>query len=102
MSIRIEGDVVFLDGNCGVEDAEALASALEGGGDVRVDLTPCRHMHSAVVQALLSFGPALEGAPDNDFLTRFVLPALAGPDAPDSEPPSSHVTKDGTPKSMTE
>jgi hypothetical protein len=30
-----------------------------------------------VVQALLRFQPRLDGAPEDGFLTRFVLPALA-------------------------
>lgn len=81
MSIRIDGDTVYLEGDCGVEDAEALASALENGSARRVDLSPCRHLHSAVVQALLAFRPTLEGGSKDDFLTRLVLPALAEADA---------------------
>ncbi len=83
MSIRREGDILWLEGDCGVEDAEGLASALEGEV-LRVNLSKCRQIHSAVVQALLSFRPVLEGTPDNDFLTRFVLPSLLGPDAPEA------------------
>jgi hypothetical protein len=77
MSVRIERDVIYLEGDCGVEDAEPLASALDGGIDRRVNVLLCRHLHSAVVQALLAFRCSLEGEPPEGFLTRFVLPALA-------------------------
>ena len=77
MSVRIEGDVIFLEGECGVEDAEPLVRALEGGGGLRVDVSHGRQLHSAVVQALLRFQPRLDGAPEDGFLIRFVLSALA-------------------------
>jgi hypothetical protein len=77
MSVRVEGDVIHLEGDCGVEDAEPLASALEAGTFSRVDVSLCRHLHSAVVQALIAFRSSLEGDPTEGGLTRFVLPALA-------------------------
>jgi hypothetical protein len=76
MTVRIEGDAVILEGDCGVEDAEPLARALDGGHVQRVNLALCRHLHSAVVQALLSFPCNLEGDPTEGYLTRLVLPAL--------------------------
>lgn len=77
MSVRIEGEVIILEGDCGVEDAEPLVRALEEVSGRRVDLSRSRQLHSAVVQALLCFQPLLEGGPGDGFLTRFVLPALA-------------------------
>lgn len=76
MTVRLEDNVIHLADDCGVEDAEPLASALESGGFERVNLSLCRHLHSAVVQALLSFPSSVEGVPTEGFLTRFVLPAL--------------------------
>lgn len=77
MSVRIRDGVIHLEGDCGVEDAEVLVRALLSGPDQRVDLSLCRQLHSAVVQALLAFRCMPEGRPDMEFLTRFVLPALA-------------------------
>lgn len=76
MSVRLDRDRLYLEGNCGVEDAEPLVAALEGGGVSVVDISLCRQLHSAVVQALLGFGPPLEGHPAEPFLNDVVLPAL--------------------------
>ena len=56
---------------------EPLARALEAGHVQRVNLALCRHLHGAVVQALLSFPCRLEGDATEGYLTRLVLPALA-------------------------
>lgn len=77
MTVRIEADAIVLEGHCGVEDAEPLARALEAGHVQRVNLALCRHLHGAVVQALLSFPCRLEGDATEGYLTRLVLPALA-------------------------
>ena len=77
MSVRMEGEVIILEGDCGVEDAEPLVRALEGLSGRRVDLSRSRQLHSAVVQVLLYFQPLLEGGPEDGFLARFVLIALA-------------------------
>lgn len=76
MTVRIEGDAIVLEGDCGVEDAEPLARLLESGHAQRVNLALCRLMHSAVVQALLSFPCRLEGDATEGYLTRLVVPAL--------------------------
>lgn len=77
MTVRIEQDAIVLEGHCGVEDAEPLARTLEAGDVRRVNLTLCRQLHSAVVQALLSFPCRLEGDATEGYLTAHILPALA-------------------------
>jgi hypothetical protein len=79
MAVRIEDGMIYLEGDCGVEDAEALASALADATFARVDLRLCRELHGAVVQALLVLQPPIEGQPANEFLNRFVLPVLMRP-----------------------
>ncbi|WP_292037131.1 MULTISPECIES: hypothetical protein [unclassified Brevundimonas] len=76
MSVRLDGDRLFLEGDCGVEDAEPVAAALGAPSPPRVDLSRCRQLHSAVVQALLAYPAEFEGAPAEDFLNRFLLPAI--------------------------
>lgn len=83
MSVRLDGEVVRLEGACWVEDAEPLARLLADGARV-VDLDGCTHMHGAVLQALLAFGPHVQGEPEGAFLRRHLLPAVAesGPNHP--------------------
>jgi len=87
MTVRLEGDVVRLEGDCRLEEAEALAALICDHPERVVDLSMCRLMHSALVQVLLSFAPAVRGDPDDAFLRDFVTPILRrpseGPDARD-------------------
>jgi len=76
MSVRLHGQIIHLEGECGVEDAEDVATALESGDFSGVNLSQCRLLHSAVVQALLALPCRLEGEPMEGTLSRFILPAL--------------------------
>jgi hypothetical protein len=76
MSVRQDGWTIRLEGACPVEEAEALTALLETPGPWTVDLSGCRQLHTALVQALLRYRPALQGTPDDPFLSRLVLPAL--------------------------
>lgn len=75
MTVRCEGDTVWLEGVCRVEEAEVLAGRL-AAGVARVDLSRCTGLHAAVAQALLAWRPALAGAPEDPFLNEYLLPAL--------------------------
>lgn len=76
MTVRCDGDVIRLEGECPVEEAEALAALLEGSVVWAVDVSHCRLAHSAVIQALLRFRPMIQGAPEGSFLREMVVPAL--------------------------
>lgn len=76
MSVRADGDVVRLEGECRVEEAETLAALLQSGAFAAADLSQCRHLHSAVAQALIAFRIPTVGAGDSSFLRDFVGPAL--------------------------
>ena len=76
MSIRLDGDILRLEGDCGVEDAETLVGLVHASGAARADLGLCRHLHSAVAQALLAFRLPVEGASGNPFLRDWVIPAI--------------------------
>lgn len=80
--------MVHLEGDCGVEDAEALVAALAAAPNARVHLSQCRQLHGAVVQALLVFGPEILGSSPDSFLTAFVAPALTQPTEDTWEPQS--------------
>ncbi len=77
MSVRLDGDMVRLEGACGVEEAETLVGLLQSGRVLSVDLGQCRVLHSAVAQALLAYGIAVTGDGGTAFLRDHVAPALA-------------------------
>lgn len=81
MSVRLDGNVVRLEGSCRVEDAELLLASLQAEPGRVVDLTEAEHLHAAVLQILLVLRPATRGTPRNAFLRDWVGPALAGKDA---------------------
>ncbi|HEX7948277.1 hypothetical protein [Roseateles sp.] len=80
MSVRLEGDVIFLEGQCHVEQAEQLLLRLQEDPSRRVELSGCRHLHSAVAQVLLSHPVQVCGDPADPFLRQFVAPCFATPE----------------------
>lgn len=74
MTVRLDGDVIRLEGDCHVEQAEALVQLLQEHHGRPVDLAACRHLHGAVLQVLLAFDVTLRGAPEDPFLRDQVLP----------------------------
>lgn len=84
MSVRLDGSMVFLEGDVRIEDAEALLQALLSATRPTVNLGACRSLHASLVQILLAFRPETAGAPENDFLSQTLVPALARAQARDS------------------
>lgn len=80
MSVRVEGHVVFLDGDCHVEQAEQLHQVLHASPWRTVDLSGCRHLHGAVAQVLLSLRPRVSGDPKDPFLRQLVAPNFQPPE----------------------
>ena len=74
--MRVEDDVVWLEGDCRAADAEALCAALVGQVGRRVELSRAVRLHTAVVQALLALGPEVAGEPADPFLRTHVAPRL--------------------------
>lgn len=77
MSLRLDGDVIHFEGHCRVEDAETLVTLIQQVGDSKLDLTACKSLHAAVVQAILAFGRPIIGQPTERFLADHLVPALA-------------------------
>jgi hypothetical protein len=75
MTVRRDGEVIYLEGACEVAEAETLVAALEQGAGV-IDLTAAAQLHGAVVQVLLQFRPEIRGEPQAAFLRDFLIPAL--------------------------
>ena len=76
MTIRIEDDIAWLEGACGVADAEPLFAAFRAGRVTTVDVSSCQGVHAAVAQTLMRFGVSLLGVAPDRFVRDFVAPAL--------------------------
>jgi hypothetical protein len=74
-----------------VEEAETLTTMLEAPGSWTVELSRCRQIHTALVQVLLRYRPAVVSAPDDPFLSRLVVPALTRARAPDTIPSETAI-----------
>ena len=100
MSVSVEESVIRLHGSCGAEDIERLISALGETGLKPVDLTDVEHLHGAVLQTLLAYGPAISGSPRDSFVRTWLIPILEEahrtnqpPNASRSQPPESEVSE---------
>ena len=76
MSVRLDGNVIILEGPCRVEDAEPLLGWLQADRGRVVDLAGAEHLHAAVLQVLMALRPALRGVGQNAFIRNWVAPAL--------------------------
>lgn len=86
MSVRLDQDIVYLEGSCPVGDAEPLLSALQSAAVLVVDLAAATRLHLAVVQLLLAARPAVRGVPADPFLRDHILPRLRELSAQDAMP----------------
>lgn len=86
MSVRLDGNVIILEGLCRVEDAEPLLACLQANRGRTIDLTRAEHLHAAVLQVLMALRPAIQGAAKDAFLRDWITPALIGESIPKSDP----------------
>ncbi|WP_114947168.1 hypothetical protein [Microvirga calopogonii] len=77
MSARLDGEVIVLEGQCRVEDAEPLLAWLQANRSRIVDLTNADHLHGAVFQVLIALKPAIRGEGKDAFLRDWLVPVLA-------------------------
>ncbi len=77
MTVRLDDQVIRLEGACYLEDAEALTALLQTAGPCSVDLSACTALHGAVVQAILALRPVVIGIPQSPFMRDLLVPALA-------------------------
>lgn len=76
MSVRIDGDILFLEGRCGAEDAETLLLALQDRPDLAVDASGLSRLHLAVAQILLALRPAIQASPPHQLLAQTIFDRL--------------------------
>jgi len=87
MSVRLDGNVVVLEGTCRVEDAEPLLAWLQADRARTVDVTEAEHLHGAVLQVLMALRPDIRGTAKDAFLRDWITPALMGENPAEPEPP---------------
>src|ERR1700677_3009635 len=76
MSVRLNDNVIHLDGGCGIADVEPLLALLQSPPGRTVDLSDAGHLHAAVFQLLLAFRPPCTGLSADPFLATWLMPAL--------------------------
>ncbi|MBA1157438.1 hypothetical protein H0S73_15025 [Microvirga sp. Marseille-Q2068] len=82
MSARLNGEVILLEGQCRVEDAEPLLAWLQANRNRIVDLTNAEHLHGAVFQILMALKPAIRGEGKDAFLRDWLTPVLTAAKPP--------------------
>ena len=78
MSVRLDGNVIIVEGPCRVEDAEPLLGWLQADRGRTVDLAGAEHLHAAVLQVLMALRPTTRGTAGDAFLRDWITPALMG------------------------
>lgn len=85
MSVRLDGNLIILEGICRVEDAEPLLGWLQADRGRIVDLAGVEHLHAAVLQVLMALRPTIRGMPEDAFLRDWIIPAAIGEGRPERE-----------------
>lgn len=89
MSVRLDGDIVYLEGRCPVEDAEPLLAWLQADGDRMIDIGGAEHLHAAIVQVLMALQPSVRGMSQDPFLRRWIAQVLKAQNIPE------HASREG-------
>ena len=86
MSVRLDGNVIILEGPCRVEDAEPLLGWLQADRGRTVDLAGAEHLHAAVLQVLMALRPTIRGTAGDTFLRDWIAPGFVGKNPIESDP----------------
>lgn len=76
MTLRLDEDILHLEGDCGSEEAEPLLALLLERPSRGIALGGARALHTALVQVLLALRPRLVEMPADPFLRRWIAPVL--------------------------
>jgi len=79
MSVNLIDNVIHLSGAGRLEDAEPLAALLQAGRPNVVDLSAAGTLHTAVVQTLLAFRPAVIGDAGDNFVQTWLHALIRDP-----------------------
>ncbi len=74
MTVRLAGDVIYLEGRCLAEDADTLLIYLQECPKGHVDMAGVERLHLAVLQVLLAAKPEVRAVPPPDgFAARHLI-----------------------------
>jgi hypothetical protein len=76
MPLIFGDDAILIDGVCGVEEAMPLLEFLQTHGEARIDMRACIHLHAATLQVLMAVAERVTDLPEEEFLRRWLTPAL--------------------------
>lgn len=76
MTFSVESDIIYLEGDCAVEEAEHLLASLQRDTQLKVDVTKVGHLHTAIVQILFAMRPPIVGSFADSFQSRWLVPLL--------------------------
>jgi hypothetical protein len=77
MTVALSDDgAVRLEGDCPIDDAEALLRYLVETPGATIDWRDCERVHTAIVGVLLASGAPLRGPPAGAFLREWIAPSL--------------------------
>jgi hypothetical protein len=74
MTVRLDNGVILLEGDCTIDDAEALLRHLLATPGAQVAWRGCEKLHAAVLQVMLASGRSPAGMTQNAFLNDLVRP----------------------------
>lgn len=73
MTVRsADNDMLVLEGECPVEDAETLLQQLQSKPTATVDWTQCNYLHTAVLQVILASGRIPSSICGDPFVSRWL------------------------------
>jgi hypothetical protein len=81
MSVRFDGGLIILAGECGVEEAETLLNLIQANPGAAVDVGAAGAVHTALWQVLLALAPPVVGQAADPFVARWIIPALTNASA---------------------
>jgi hypothetical protein len=76
MTVRQADGVIILEGDCGVEEAETLLSALLTAPGAEIDWSACGALHTAIFQLILASEAPIRGNCGDPSLGRWVNPLV--------------------------
>lgn len=83
MTIQYLENQAILQDICTIEEVETLGEWLTNHPDGVVDLAPCAHLHTALLQLLLIRRPQGLTKPGDPFLRQWIWPLFAKDTTPD-------------------
>jgi hypothetical protein len=76
MTVRLDGEIIRLEGRCHVEDAEPLLVLLQAKPGRTVDCAGADMLHTAVVQVLIALESPVRGETSDGFVRNWIAPAF--------------------------